>query len=192
MTKQMICSIDSCGNAGRITLGLCATHYQRMRRHGDPNKTVIKVTRRGEAAAFFENEVLNCVSDECLIWPFNKTEGRGQIRKGGKNYLVSRLACIEIYGTPPDGYEAAHSCGKGHLGCVNPKHLRWAAHSENEADKIGHGTSQHGERNNMAKLSDAQVAQIRDMAGDHTHKAISEIFGVSRSSVGLILQGLRR
>lgn len=192
MTQARICSIDGCGNAGRLTKGLCNLHYLRMRRHGDPLKTLIKATRRGEAAEFFELVVLRCKIDECLIWPYSNAGGRGTIKVEGRSHLVSRLVCEKMYGPPPKAAEAAHSCGNGDKGCVNPMHLRWASHRENEADKIGHGTSQHGERNHQAILSDEQVAEIRSIGTSRSQRAIAREFGVSQPAVSLILRGLRR
>lgn len=32
--------------------------------------------------------------------------------------------CELVYGKPPmPKHQAAHNCGKGNLGCINPKHL---------------------------------------------------------------------
>jgi len=33
---------------------------------------------------------------------------------------------------------AHHSCGNGHLGCVNPKHLYWGDASQNAKDAAKH------------------------------------------------------
>lgn len=69
------------------------------------------------------------------------TLGAAQINLGGRSVIVARMVCEEVNGPPPTpAHQAAHSCGKGHLGCITPQHLRWATQVENEADKLIHGT----------------------------------------------------
>lgn len=76
--------------------------------------------------------------DECLIWPFwkNKTTGYGHIRVGRKAYVASRVMCALKHGEPiNENLEAAHSCGNGHMACVNPNHLSWKTKVENARDR---------------------------------------------------------
>jgi hypothetical protein len=49
-----------------------------------------------------------------------------------------------------------------------------------------HGTSQHGERNHQAKLTNLQVVEIRKLKGSASQQAIADRFGVSQTLVGLI------
>lgn len=50
--------------------------------------------------------------------------------------------CQKAHGDPPSPkHDAAHSCGRGHEGCVNPNHLSWKTKKQNQADRITHGTS---------------------------------------------------
>src|SRR6185312_60585 len=61
----------------------------------------------------------------CLLWPFSRNQG-GYANVGRKSTLVHRIMCEYMHGEPPDGKpEAAHECGKGYLGCVNPHHIVW-------------------------------------------------------------------
>lgn len=193
MAKDGICSVAGCGNTKRITAGLCSLHYQRLRRNGDPLKTKIKATPRGEVQAFFAQTVLTWATDECLPWPYTTPgDGRGYMRHQGRWGIVSRFACEEAHGPPPTPeHEAAHSCGNASAGCVSPRHLRWATRAENEADKVGHGTSQHGERNAQAKLSGAEVAEIRALKGSASQSQIAARFGITQSAVSMIQRGLR-
>ena len=88
--------------------------------------------------------------------------------------------CELAHGEAPPRYEAAHSCGRGHLGCVNPRHLRWATSKENKADMIVHGTR-------PAKLSAEQVRTIRLGAvplADLAHR-----FGVSLNHIYAVAGG---
>ncbi len=126
-------------------------------------------------------------NDECLIWPFarNKEGYSGSIRWQGKSTRAYCVMLILIRGDrPTSDHEAAHSCGNGHLGCIHPKHLRWATHAENEADKVIHGTVTRGERNGQARLTHDEVLAIRATNG--TQKDIGARFGIDPSMVSFI------
>lgn len=60
---------------------------------------------------------------------------------------------------PSPGYEVAHENGSRTLNHFT--NLRWSLPADNQADKVLHGTSMAGERNPHAKISDADVLDIR-------------------------------
>lgn len=138
---MQICIVGGCDTpAAKGRWNYCSRHYKRWYRYGDP---LAGGTPKRELQKYLENVVLKFVSDECLIWPYSKNGvGYGQIRKGYEKLLVHRIACEALHGPPPtQKHEAAHNCGKGHLGCCNPHHLRWATRAENQADRKIHGTA---------------------------------------------------
>lgn len=192
MATQKLCAEDGCGKRV-VSRGLCMQHYMRVWRSGGIEPTRHPKTPRGEVQRFITQTAIPWASDDCLTWPFTKTpDGRGYARFRGRWGLASRHICEAVYGPPPTPrHEAAHSCGRGHDGCVNPRHLRWATHVENEADKIVHGTSQHGERNRQAKLSREQVDEVRALAGAQSQRQIAERYGITQSAVSMIQRGLR-
>lgn len=101
-------------------------------------------TLGGEPERYLNETVMSFSErEECLSWPFARNaNGYGKIRLGSRMLTVSRLVCERAYGDPPTpDHEAAHSCGKGHEGCVNPFHLRWATAKENAADRIVHAAA---------------------------------------------------
>lgn len=140
--KQPYCSVRDCGGK-TYSKGFCIKHYQRFKTHGAD-----VVVRKASPAYDWLQEHKRYSSDECLIWPFHRmANGYGQASLGGKRMSASRAMCILVNGAPTDeSLEAAHSCGKGNQGCVNPKHLRWATASENQRDRELHGTSNAGDR----------------------------------------------
>jgi hypothetical protein len=182
----MKCSLDVCD--GKATKrGLCNKHYLRWWKHGDPNGGE---TPKGEPHTFLENTVLTYEGDECLIWPYAKASGYGQIRIGGRSFLVSRVVCEKTNGTPPsESDEAAHSCGNGHLGCVTKRHLRWATRSENREDMILHGKSLRGEKNPFANLTQNDVKKIRSLLGTMSQRKIATQFGVTQAAITSIATG---
>ncbi len=170
------CNIPECTKRhyGR---GYCQAHYSRLKRHGDPLGG--NQTGYNEARAFLLENVLSYSGDECLIWPYARNEkGYAKVNMDGKMLRACRYICSVVSGSPetPD-MEAAHSCGNGHLGCVTPKHLRWATHDENIADKQEHGTT-------GKKLTEDRVSDIRRMLaeGDNKHD-IAVLFGITERTV---------
>lgn len=181
-----ICSIEGCQKTV-FARGWCRAHWTRWRRHGDP-------LAGGVAAGTLKaalNEAISYVGNDCLFWRYGKRrDGRGVIWIGGKQVAVHRAVCETVHGPQPSpGHEVAHLCGNGHRSCVNPRHLSWATHAENEAHKILHGTQSRGENHGLSVLTEADVAAIRSLRGRATHKEIAAKFGVSKTAVGDIYSG---
>jgi hypothetical protein len=86
--------------------------------------------------------------DGCLDWPFAATKaGYAKITIWHRQEQVARRVCEEVHGPPPTPeHHAAHSCGRGHLGCISPAHVRWATPSENLLERRNHGTAPIGEK----------------------------------------------
>lgn len=185
-SSQTLCSIPNCDKA-QYAKDLCQKHYMRLFRHGDP---LAGRTPDGELLKFYNEVVLQFDGDECLIWPFGRTNGYGQIKRDGRTRLVHRILCEDAYGPPPTPeHQAAHSCGKGHLGCVNKHHLSWKTPKENQADRIIHGTHSRGENNAVAKLTEDQAREIIGLTGHLSRKQIAEKFGVSAQNISSIQTG---
>lgn len=132
-------------------------------------------------------------SDDCLVWPLfrDPLRGYGVVGVNGQLFKAHRLMCEIAHGpaSSPD-HEVAHSCGRGHEGCVNPKHLSWKTRSENQRDRLRHGTSGTGLRGKSRyKLSPTQVDEIRKQLETRTGTAIADDFGVSRSTISQIKSG---
>lgn len=179
------CSIDECINSATHR-GWCKPHYMRWRRHGDPlSGAVPRGASEGSPKQFLEETVMHHEGDGCLLWPFAKYEsGYPQITIDGVHRSLTRLICTRVNGdAPTPEHHAAHSCGNGHLGCVTKRHLSWKTRSENEADKLAHGTHNRGERHNMAKLTEADVRQIRALKGTASQREIAARFGIKQSTV---------
>jgi hypothetical protein len=160
-------------------------HFRRWERNGDPNVT--RRTPDGEPLRFLFSTAVHHEGDDCLIWPYNKTDcGYPHVRFGGKPTRGHRILCEAAHGPQPSDLqrEVAHKCGN--RACVNPRHLRWASRDENEADKIQHGTTNRGERQGSAKLTAADVLKIRDLEGKLSRREIAELFGVVRPTIDKI------
>lgn len=181
----MMCKIDGCD--GKVHgYGYCRNHYERLRKYGDPLAGGRSLCPRGAPARWIAEHV-NDGYGECLIWPFQRDKDGYAAGSRGR---PCRIMCEKVNGPPPSKrHVSAHSCGKGHLGCIHPKHLRWATQQENIDDKFSHGTNQAGERHNLAKLTREQVEEIRGLRGSMTQGEVAAMFSISKSNVGMIQRG---
>ena len=139
-----------------------------------------KIAKKGEPAAFIDKAV-TCDTAGCLYWPYAKNAGGCAITSGKEQY-VSRIICERVHGPPTPKSEVLHSCGNGHLGCVNPQHLRWGSRKENVFDEIKHRGVFH-----TAKLSKSDVKRIRQLAVTKSHYQLAKMFGVGRTTISGIV-----
>lgn len=148
----MLCLIENC-NRPSFGRGWCKRHYEQNRVYGNP------VSVRQQTLDFVE-ATIGSATDECIVWPWGlSARGYGRVHIGEMRMLAHRYVCERVHGAPPRGKEeAAHNCGTP--ACVNPKHLRWASHAENMADKIIHGTLTRGSNISWSKLNEDAVRDI--------------------------------
>jgi hypothetical protein len=187
MAYSPICSVQECGKPHR-SRGFCFMHYQRFKKHGDPLGGRVP---NGDTLKFYNDVVLQYEGDECLIWPFPVgKDGYARMRYNGKSVVVSRLLCEDVNGTPPTSkHDAAHSCGKGHEGCVTKGHLSWKTRAENLADKLIHGTYTRGEEHPSSRLTEAEAMEILSLKGRESQQAIANRYGVAQGTVSRIHRG---
>lgn len=121
-------------------------------------------------------------TDDCIRWGRSLAgNGYGMVRAGrmrGAHVVV----CEWVHGPKPAGMEVAHSCGV--RCCVNPRHLRWATHVDNVADRLLHGTQYQGDLHAWSVLTEAVVpiVRLRAAAGE-TYTALGREYGLSRVSI---------
>jgi hypothetical protein len=97
------------------------------------------------------------------------------------------LVCEYLNGPPPPNKpQAAHKCGN--RSCINGLHVYWASQSDNEHDKIEHGTAIYGEKNHSTKLTASDVLSIRKLASFNTTKDLSELFNISSTQILRIIK----
>lgn len=190
MADKRICAVESCDKPFH-SHGYCSRHYYHYKAHGDPLGG-----RRGASPG----EPLRWIRDharfdgsDCLKWPFEITRwGYGTVKVDGRKCVASRIMCIEAHGQPPSkAYDAAHSCGNGHEGCVNPAHLSWATRTRNILDAVSADTWMKGELARSAKLTRSQVFEIRRLGSHETATTIAARYSVGASAISRILSGER-
>lgn len=183
MADEKLCSIPECGKA-RWRRDLCVVHYGRWQRHGNP---LVLLRKPNGTQVQWLRDHLTHTGDECLIWPFRKNmDGyAGNILYLEKQIDGCRLMCILAHGDPPTPkHQSAHSCGKGHLGCINPEHLSWKTVQENQADRIIHETTTRGTKHWKASLTESQVLEIRSSSEPQSY--LAKKYGIGQPTVSHI------
>lgn len=176
------CTVDGCDRP-HLSSGFCNRHYIRNKKYGDPLICQFECADDGEPLRWVEDVALMSSTNDCILYPFAKAKGYGQLFVEGTKWGAHRYVCERTNGpSPSKDMHAAHECGNP--SCVNPRHLKWKTPYENERDKWRHGTRGFGELSTCTKLSEQQVLEIRGMHG--THAEIAKQFGVSRENITAI------
>ena len=111
-------------------------------------------------------------------------------------YLAHRVVYAHLFGELKPKQCVLHKCDNRR--CVNPAHLWVGTQADNVRDMIAKKrhkprTPQHGEDNPMAKLTAAQVAEIRRRYRPRkiTLAMLGEEFGVSQATISMIVNSKR-
>ena len=107
---------------------------------------------------------------------------------GTRRLSVHRLVLEAFLGLCPPGSEACHANG-----CRtdnNVANLRWDTRKNNHHDKIAHGTTIRGGKVFGAKLTEADVLEIRRLVeSGHRQQNVADIYGIAQTNVSLIARG---
>lgn len=99
---------------------------------------------------------------------------------------VHRLVCMAFYGVPASHMHVNHIDGDPSNNRV--ENLEWCDASHNMLHSYRTGlNSSEGEKNSQAKLTADKVRAIRRLAGSHSCASIARRYGISHSSVSMIV-----
>lgn len=132
-------------------------------------------------------------SGGCWEWTARRHPlGYGMFRIAGSVQYAHRVSYRLYVDEIPEGMCVCHHCDNP--GCVNPAHLFLGTHTDNMRDCNNKGrrpaAGVFGEKHGMAKLTNAQVVEIRKMRSEGaTQFDIAKEFGVARQTISHILCG---
>lgn len=105
-----------------------------------------------------------------------------------RDVAIHVLVCEAFHGPRPEGHEARHLDGTRDGNAAT--NLAWGTPAENMEDARRHGTLTVGERHPHARLTDAKVRELRDLAAQGLSRAaLGRQFGVSYHTIGRIVAG---
>lgn len=138
----------------------------------------------------FEQKVQ--VTPGCWKWTGSKNKyGYGRFWLAGAIVGAHRVSYELYVGQIPEGMCVCHRCDNPE--CVNPDHLFVGTHQENMRDMAAKGRNftpaLKGQANGMAKLTNEQIAAIRQDGRKVT--AIARAYGVAHQHVSKIKLGQR-
>jgi hypothetical protein len=156
-------------------------------------------------------------SGDCWLWTALHDGGGYGVFWDGTRQMQAHVFSWNLHnGEIPEGVEVCHNCPGGDTrDCVNPAHLWLGTHQENIADAVAKDrmargdrhyrrahrspdgtykepeTASHGAHNGLARLTDAQVIEIRALyaTGAYTQAALAAQFGVHQTNISLIVNG---
>ena len=104
-----------------------------------------------------------------------------------KSQVIHLLVAAAFIGPRPEGYDTRHGPLGKHVN--TPENLSYGTRSENMRDCLRDGTDQNGEKGSGAKLTQAQVLELRNLKGQVKQKEAAALFGISRPNVSMIWSG---
>ena len=181
------CALQGCGRP-HVARGMCAKHYQRWSKHGDPRAPVGR-----RPYNMTSDDLISWISkqmvegqDGCLFVPSigTNSKGRPSIYIRGKLQLVHRWLYEQRHGPVPEHRYCAHRCLNKK--CVNTDHLYLASASEN-----AHGEPEAGIRAHGQSFTWEQVRLFRDefASNEESVKALANRESVSIATMSLLLRG---
>lgn len=147
-----------------------------MRRHYVPRGATL-----AERLAFYSR----------LEWQ-GSTDGKagyGKLRWHGRMQYAHVLAWVAVNGPVPPGQVVRHSCDNPP--CIDLEHLLLGTQADNVRDSFDRGRAapRHGEANNAAKLTAAQVEEIRQRREQGALlRELAEDYGMCLSQISNIVR----
>lgn len=128
----------------------------------------------------------------CWLWlgAVDK-DGYGKLKERRHHVRASRIAYSLATGVDPGDRMVLHSCDMPR--CVNPAHLSLGDNRENQRQKAARGRAPHGETHACAKVTEIDVAAIREQrAVGASARDLAVVFGIHRETVRRIGNGRAR
>lgn len=124
----------------------------------------------------------------CWVWVRGQRAKYGLFAIKGKTYGAHRVSYEAFKGSIPRGMVVRHACDNP--SCINPDHLSLGTQADNVRDRTerGRGQKLKGEQIGTAKLTAAQVREIRASVS-LSLREIADKYGIDKSNAWSIRAG---
>jgi len=143
----------------------------------------------GRPVVSSENKISKYASPEaitgCILWSGPVSNGYPRISLFNKEYRVSRYVYKKIHGNFDENLNVCHTCDNPL--CINPDHLFFGTHTENQQDKFKKNRQAKGVTHGCSKLNDEQAATAKFTSIKPT--VLAKEFNCSATIIRQIRQG---
>ncbi len=181
------------------TINILALHKAQLNRDSHAEGNALRGLREKTGASqetdpfrWMLTKVAFGMSD-CWHWvAYVDSLGYGRCKKLLGEVKAHRIAYRYFKGDIPKGMVVMHSCDV--RSCVNPDHLSLGTQADNIADMTAKGRRRSGdssgERNGQAKLTQAKVAEIRQLAnvGTISQAQIAKLYNVGPMTISRVVR----
>jgi hypothetical protein len=140
-------------------------------------KSLDRVVRTKDGRLFSLRGIVLRDSPGTHGYPMLDLSKNGQRKRIGVHIIVARA----FIGPTPPGQEVRHQDGDR----LNRRadNLEYGTRSQNQLDRNRHGTDNRGERNGNARVTIAQVKEIRSLCGSIPQHEIARLYGISQQTI---------
>lgn len=200
MEVRHICHNPICCNPDHLKLGTHTENMKDLALSGRRKGLRIKYKRPPKYKPSLEERFWNKVNKNgptiahidtpCWVWMAHcNISGHGRFSVNGKLGLAHRVSWLIHYGEFDNALDVLHKCDNP--SCINPDHLFLGTHKDNMVDMVNKGRNVvfAGEASRTAKLTEAQVKEIKNKSTFTTQTQLAKDYGVSQAAIWYILNG---
>lgn len=138
-----------------------------------------------QAITHFHRSYIPEPNSGCWLWEKALRNSYPLLEAGGYYGGAHRFSYRLYKGPIPQGMFICHACDVS--SCVNPDHLWVGTPKQNTRDAVAKKRFARGERQGHAKLTTANVVEIRGLKGVVSQRKLAARFGVVRTTIQAVL-----
>lgn len=182
-----VCSVSGC-DLKVYGHGWCSKHYMRWKRNGDPTVR-LRAKRGGTHEEKFRHFMPGDPPRDGSCWEWagsTNDKGYGIFMSADRKPIRAHRVAYQIFKGEEPGPVLRHTCDNPP--CCNPDHLLQGTFEDNSRDMVERGRSRTGQRHPHAKLTDADVIEMRRLREEGvTLPELAAVYGIAKSNVHFIV-----